>query len=154
MITFTFRKFLLFSMAMVSLVFLLGSCQKETPFLPDVSPSFPDPSTLPQGLLGSWIEASTLTDTLIFNSDRDTGLVFLHRGYEIRNGYYLPIIGSDGYKYMILNDSIRMLGGLSSLPFDETFYFKYQEEDLIIQIGKFSKYITTEKTILTFRKIK
>lgn len=123
------------------------SCQKEDTI-------FPDPSTLPQGLIGSWVETNTLSDTLVFNSNNDTGLVFLQRGYEIRNGYYLPIIGSDGYKYIILTDSIRLMGGLSSVWFEETYYFKYDEKNLIINIGKFSKYINTEKSNLTFRKIK
>jgi len=148
------RKCLLYSTAIVSLVFLLGSCQKDTTILPEDISFFPDPSTLPQGLVGSWVETNTLTDTLIFNSNNDTGLVFLQRGYEIRNGYYLPIIGSDGYKYMILTDSIRLMGGLSSLHFDGTFYFKFDEENLTIHIGKFSVYIETEKSILSFRKIK
>lgn len=123
------------------------SCQKENAM-------FPDPSTLPPGLIGSWVEINTLSDTLIFNSDKDTGLVFLQRGYEIRNGYYLPVIGCDGYKYMISTDSIRLMGGLSSVWFDKTFYFKYDEANLTIDIGKFSEYIDTEKSNLTFRKIK
>jgi hypothetical protein len=150
----SFRKFLLYSTLIVSTGLLFVSCQKDITSFPDDIPSFPDPSTLPQGLGGSWVEIHTLADTLMFNSDRDTGLVFLQRGYEIRNGYYLPIIGSDGYKYMILNDSIRLMGGLSALPFDEIFYFKCDEKNLMIHIGKFSEYIESDKSILIFRKIK
>lgn len=143
----SFRTWLLYLAVIFSTGIMFVSCQKEYT-------SFPDPSTLPQGLIGSWVEINTLSDTLVFNSDNDTGLVFLQRGYEIRNGYYLPIIGSDGYKYMILTDSIRLMGGLSSVWFEETYYFKYDEKNLIINIGKFSKYINTEKSNLTFRKIK
>jgi len=150
----SFRKWLLDFAVIVALTLLSVSCQKDATSFPDDVPSFPDPNTLTGGLVGSWVETNTLTDTLIFNSGRDTGLVFLQRGYEIRNGYYLPIIGSDGYKYMLLTDSIRLMGGLSSLHFDETFYFKIDEENLTMYIGKFSKYIETEKSILTFRKIK
>ncbi len=81
-------------------------------------------------------------------------MLILHRGYEIRNGYRLPVIGSDMYQYTLLTDSIRLMGGLSSTWFDETFYFTYDEANLTINIGKFSQYIDTNKSILTFRKIK
>jgi len=141
------RKCLLYLTVIFLTGIMLESCQKD-------NTSFSDPSTLPKGLSGSWVETSTKSDTIIFNSDKDTGLLILHRGYEIRNGYRLPIIGSDGYKYEILTDSIRLMGGLSSTFFDETFYFKYNEANLTINIGKFSQYIETNKSILTFRKIK
>ena len=125
--------------------FMLISCQKV---------EFPDPSTLPKGLTGSWVEINTLSDTIIFNSNKDTGMLILHRGYEIRNGYRLPIIGSDGYQYILLSDSIRLRGGLSAVFFDKTFLFRYDETNLTIKIGKFSEYINTKKSTLTFRKIK
>jgi hypothetical protein len=127
------------------ILFILISCQKV---------EFPDPSTLPKGLSGSWVEIHTMSDTIIFNSNKDTGILILQRGYEIRNGYRLPIIGSDGYKYTILSDSIRLMGGLSAVFFDKTFFFKYNEANLTINIGKFSEYINTKKSTLTFRKIK
>ena len=124
---------------------ILTSCQKD---------DFPDPNSLPKGLVGSWVETSTKSDTIIFNSMKDTGMFVLQRGYEIRNGYRLPVIGWDIYKYIILNDSIRLMGGLSSPLFYKTFYFNYDEPTLTIRIGKFSQYISTKKSILTFRKIK
>jgi hypothetical protein len=40
--------------------------------------SFPDPGALPKGLTGSWVEKSTKSDTIIFNSYKETGLLFLH----------------------------------------------------------------------------
>lgn len=138
-------KKLCFSLLTIIFVCVFSSCQKI---------EFPDPSTLPKGLKGSWVEISTLSDTIIFNSNKDTGMLNLHRGYEIRNGYRLPIIGSDGHKYIILSDSIRIIGGLSAAFFDKTFFFKYDEPNLTINIGKFFEYIDTKKTILTFRKIK
>jgi hypothetical protein len=141
------RKWLLYLTVILLTGITLISCQKD-------NASFPDPSTLPKGLAGSWVETSTKSDTIIFNSDKDTGMLILQRGYEIRNGYRLPIIGSDMYKYTILSDSIRMMGGLSNVFFDKTFYFKYDEANLTINIGKFSQYIDTKKSILTFRKIK
>ena len=141
------RKCLLFFAVILSAGIMFVSCQKD-------NTSFPDPSTLPKGLIGSWVEISTKSDTIIFNSDKETGMLLLQRGYEIRNGYRLPIIGSDGYSYKLLPDSIRLMGGLSSVYFDETFFFNYDEANLTINIGKFSKYIDTKKSILTFRKIK
>ena len=138
---------LLLFAVVLSIDFLFVACQKN-------EISFPDPSTLPKGLIGSWVETSTKSDTIIFNSDKGTGILLLHRGYEIRNGYRLPIIGSDMYQYTILTDSIRLMGGLSSVFFVKTFLFKYDEANLTINIGKFSQYIDTKNSTLTFRKIK
>ncbi len=138
---------LFYLMVALSAGIALVSCQKDQ--LP-----FPDPDSLPPGLTGSWVETSTRTDTIIFHSDKDTGLLWFQRGYEIRNGYRLPIIGSTGYKYEIFSDSIHMIDGLSSAMEGGTYYFKFDEPNLTISIGKFSKYIDTKKSILTFRKIK
>src|SRR5664280_1389973 len=141
------KKCLFFSIIALSTVVLLISCQKD-------NTSFPDPSTLPQGLVGSWVEANTLSDTLIFNSNNNTGIVWLQRGYEIRNGYRLPVIGSTGYEYKIFSDSISMVDGLSSAYNGGNYLFKFDEVTLTISVGKFSKYISTKKSVLTFRKIK
>ena len=138
--THSLRKYLLFVTMILPAVIMLVSCHKNYSY--------------PGTLRGSWVETSTKSDTILFNSDKETGMLILQRGYEIRNGYRLPIIGSDWYSYKLLPDSIRLMGGLSSVYFDETFFFKYDEANLTINIGKFSKYIDTNKSILTFRKIK
>ncbi|MCX6302053.1 MAG: hypothetical protein NTW82_07690 [Bacteroidia bacterium] len=124
---------------------VLFSCEKG---------DFPDPSTLPKGLAGSWVETHTLEDTIVFNSGRDTGWFYLSRGFEMRNGYRLPKIGSAPYSYIISGDSISVIDGLSSSMQGGTYYFRYDEPDLIINIGKFCKYIDTKKSTLIFRKIR
>jgi hypothetical protein len=126
---------------------MVVSCQKDN--FP-----FPDPSLLPQGLIGSWVEVNTKTDTIIFPSNNDTGIFWLQRGFEIRNGYRLPVIGSTGYHYEILSDSITLINELSSAWEQGTYYFHFDEPNLTINVSKFSKYINTKKSILTFRKIK
>ncbi len=128
----------------LSLIFLF-SCTKD---------EFPDPGSLPEGLEGSWVEVNTLTDTIIFYSNSEEGFLALHRGYEIRNGYRLPVIGSTGYSYKIISDSITLIDGLSSMWNEGTYYFNYDKPGLTIKTGKFSSYIETNKAILTFRKIK
>jgi hypothetical protein len=148
------RTWLLYLAVIFSTGIILVSCQKENAALPDEQNVFPDPSTLPQGLIGTWIETNTLTDTLVFNSSDDSGLVFLQRGFEISNGYYLPVIGSDAYFYQIENNSIHMKAGLSSLGVGESFYYSFDDKNLIITIGKFCKYIDTGESVLTFRKIR
>jgi hypothetical protein len=125
--------------------FIIISCQKD---------EFPDPSTLPKGLAGLWVETHTKTDTIDFYSDNSSGLFNLSRGYAITNGYYLPKIGSAPYMYKISGDSISLTNGLSSAMEGGTYYFKFDEPNLTIYIGKFSNYITTNRSILTFRKIK
>ena len=116
--------------------------------------SFPDPGTLPNGLTGSWVEINTGADTISFNSNDESGFFNLYRGYAMTNGYWLPRIGSTSYSYTISGDSISVIDGLSSSMAGGTYYFKFDEPNLTIHIGKFSKYIGTKKSILTFRKIK
>ncbi|MFO8236175.1 MAG: hypothetical protein R6U04_12315 [Bacteroidales bacterium] len=115
---------------------------------------FPDPNSLTKELKGTWVEVNTKTDTIIFKSSSNSGIFWLHRGYEIRNGYRLPIIGSTGYHYEIIGDSIKLIDGLSSTWNEGVYYFNFDIPNLTINIGKFSQYIATKKSILTFRKIK
>jgi hypothetical protein len=58
----------------VSIEIAFVSCQKERSF------QFPDPDTLPKGLIGSWVETTTGADTISFNSDKDSGYFNLYRG--------------------------------------------------------------------------
>ena len=116
--------------------------------------SFPDPGTLPKGLTGSWVEINTGADTISFNSNDESGFFNLYRGYAMTNGYWLPRIGSTSYSYSISGDSISVVDGLSSSMAGGTYYFKFDEPNLTIYIGKFSKYIGTKKSVLIFRKIK
>ena len=116
--------------------------------------SFPDPGTLPNGLTGSWVEINTGADTISFNSNDESGFFNLYRGYAMTNGYWLPRIGSTSYSYSISGDSISVVDGLSSSMAGGTYYFKFDEPNLTIYIGKFSKYIGTKKSVLIFRKIK
>ena len=129
----------------ISFGIVLVSCQKE---------EFPDPGTLPKGLTGSWVEVNTLADTIRFNSDAQSGYFFLFRGFAMTNGYWLPKIGSAPYSYNIAGDSISVIDGLSSAMEGGTYYFSFDEPSLTIKIGKFCTYISTKKSILTFRKIR
>jgi len=133
--------FLLFMLILVTLY----SCQKI---------EFPDPSSLPKGLQGSWVETSKGTDTIIFNSNKDTGGFYLARGRDYYNGYLLPKIGSAPYAYIIKTDSIHVVSGLYSTFLGRNYYFSFNEASLTIKIGKFCKYIDVNKPTLTFRKIK
>lgn len=129
----------------VGLILLLFSCSRD---------EFPDPNTLSKDLEGSWVEIDTKTDTIIFNSSDNSGLFWFHRGYEIRDGYRLPIIGSTGYHYEIVSDSITLVNGLLSIWNENTYYFNSDIVNLTINIGNFSQHIDSNKPVLTFRKIK
>jgi hypothetical protein len=139
------EKCILFIIAASFFGMTLVSCQKD---------KFPDPDTLPKGLTGSWVETNTMEDTISFNSDNQSGFFNLSRGYAVTNGYWLPKIGSTSYSYTISGESITVVDGLSSSMEGGTYYFKFDEPNLTINIGKFSKYIDSDKLILTFRKIK
>jgi hypothetical protein len=135
----------------LTMIFSLGitisSCQKD-------NITFPDPGTLPKGLTGFWVETTTGVDTISFNSNEASGFFGLSRGYAMTNGYWLPKIGSTWYSYKIEGDSISVIDGLSSSMKGGTFYFNFDEPNLTIRTGKFSSYISTKKSVLTFRKIK
>ena len=137
----------MFFVVALSMVITFISCQKD-------KISFPDPNTLPKGLLGSWVETSAAEDTISFSSDGDTGLFYYSRGFAMTNGYWLPKIGSAPYLYIIAGESIEVTNGLSSSREGGTYYFNFDEPNLTFRIGKFSEYIAAKKTILTFRKIK
>ena len=142
------KKWIVILTMIFSVGVMLVSCQK------DKSLEFPDPSTLPKGLIGSWVEINTGVDTISFNSDSGSGYFGLYRGYAMTNGYWLPKIGSTWYSYVISGDSITVIDGLSDSMEGGTYYFRFDEPNLTINIGKFSKYISTKKSVLTFRKIK
>ena len=142
------KKCLFFLAVATSTGVLFISCQKYKSF------QFPDPSTLPKGLTGSWVETTTGIDTISFNSNNESGYFNLSRGFAMTNGYWLPRIGSTYYSYTISEDSITVIDGLSNSMEGGTYYFMFDEPILTINIGKFSKYISTKKSVLTFRKIK
>jgi hypothetical protein len=141
------RKGVLFLTVIFSIGLMSISCQKD-------NISFPDPGTLPKGLTGSWVEINTGTDTISFGTDNDSGFFNLSRGFAMTNGYWLPKMGSTSYSYKISGDSITVVDGLSNSMEGGTYYFRFDEQNLTINIGKFSKYISTKKSLLTFRKIK
>jgi len=145
--TIPLEKCLLVLTVVLSTGVLFISCQKDKSF------QFPDPDMLAKGLTGSWVETTTGVDTINFYSNEDSGYFNLYRGYEIRNGYRLPRIGSTLYSYTISGDSITVVDGLSDSMEGGTYYFKFREPILTINIGKFSKYISNNKSVLTFRKI-
>lgn len=145
--TITLMKTTIYPLVAFLVVLATYSCQKDTI-------SFPDPGTLPKGLTGFWVEINTGADTINFNTDNESGFFNLYRGYAMTNGYWLPRIGSTYYSYLISGDSINVLNGLSDSMEGGTYYFRFDEPNLTINIGKFSNYINTKKSILTFRKIK
>jgi hypothetical protein len=143
----SFKTIISYSAVIIIFGMLFISCQKE-------KFSFPDPATLPKGLTGTWVETSAVTDTIVFKSDIDSGYFLLSRGYSTVNGHYLPTIGSGPYDYKISGDSIYVHDGLSSSMQGGTFYYRFDEPNLTINIGKFTKYIGVKKSVLTFKKIK
>ena len=135
----------LITLLMVISGFILNSCQKD---------DFPDPNSLPKGLVGSWVETHTLTDTIVFNSNSEQGVFLCTRGFGIYNGYRLPLMGSGPYAYTIFSDSINLVFPWTDSMANGNFYFKFDEPNLTIKIGKFCNEIDTKHSILAFRKIK
>ncbi len=79
---------------------------------------------------------------------------YVIRGFGIYNGYRLPLIGSGPYAYTMFSDSVNLIFPWTDSMANGNFYFRFDEPDLTISIGKFCKEINTKLPILTFRKIK
>jgi hypothetical protein len=102
-------------------------------------------------LTGVWIEATHKADTLVFNN-QPLGLI-LKRGYEVRNGYYLPKAHSGPYTYEIKNDSINLLWLGSDSNKGTVYYFKSDLNNKLLKIGNFYDDNSGSNEILTFTKI-
>jgi hypothetical protein len=129
----------LFLLIIVLIMFCLPACQKQ--------------DTKIQALDGTWTEVDTQTDTIVFSSNTMPGLLLLNRGYEIRNGYNLPKLGSGPYTYEISNDSIKLQWTASSSFNNFKYFFKFNESSETFNIQVFTSF-ATNKAILTFKKVK
>lgn len=105
------------------------------------------------GLKGTWIGTYDNNDTIIFKSSSTTGSFVLNRGYETRNGFILPKLGSGPYSYKISNDSINVLWLMSSSGYGTNVYFKLHESEKRFQIGIFTTGFVTNLAIVEFQKI-
>ena len=104
-------------------------------------------------LKGNWIEASSQTDTLVFNDNKSEGMFFLNRGRELRGGHMLPKINSGPYDYEIVNDSIVLRWGLSSCMCTESYEFIVLPDEDKLNVGNFYKEDIPLGTILIFEKL-
>lgn len=82
---------------------LLASCSPD-----NVTP------TTSSDLGGKWIEVSTTTDTLTFESWGNLEVMTLSRGKEMQNGHMLPKTGSGPYEYKLTQEKISLYWMLSS----------------------------------------
>jgi hypothetical protein len=105
------------------------------------------------GLKGTWIGTYDNNDTIVFSSSSASGSFMLKRGYESRNGYVLPKLGSGPYSYEISNDSINVLCLLSSSGYGTNVYFKFNESEKRFQVGIFAAGFVTNLAIVEFHKI-
>jgi len=119
-------------------ILIVASCEKENVII--------------SGLKGTWVEIDTKTDTIIFKTNDQSGTFLLYRGFEIKNGYVLPKIGSGPYSYNIIDDKIKIVDLFSSIAEGNNFYFSFDQGHESFQIGMFS-FFETNKAILTFKKI-
>jgi hypothetical protein len=122
------------------------SCKKDLP----QDYQFPDPSTLPKGLKGTWLETTLRLDTILFPDNENKGNLLLECHYE--NQDFTMI-----YPYWISKDSIFIMDPTSSLSYigdGLNFYFNFDEPKLTITIGNFTYRLKAKDPILIFRKIK
>ncbi|MEI6049631.1 MAG: hypothetical protein WCS03_12080 [Bacteroidota bacterium] len=124
---------------------IIVGCQKDTePYV------FPDPSTLPPGLKGTWLETTLRIDTIIFYNSEYTGLLYLKNNFNNMN-----FIGI--YEYQILGDSIKISDPTSSsseIAYGLNFYFNFDEPNLTLTVANFTGRLSVKNPTLIFRKIK
>jgi hypothetical protein len=105
--------------------------------------------------LGSWVETTEESDTIVFDIDSYERLFYLERGRELRNGYLLPKAGAGIYYYKLSMDSISVMWGLSSSTDMTNWYIQLSNDKKTFKIGKFyHEEPETEEEYLVFRKIK
>ena len=105
------------------------------------------------GLKGTWIGIYDNNDTIIFKSSSSKGLFELNRGYETRNGYVLPKLGSGLYFYDISDENINVVSGVSSSGIGTNVYFKLNKSEQRFQVGIFAAGFVTNQAIVEFQKI-
>ena len=104
-------------------------------------------------LKGNWIEASSQTDTLVFNDNKSEGMFFLNRGRELRGGHMLPKINSGPYAYEIIKDSIVLQYALLGCMCAESYEFKVIAGEGELVIGNFYNEDVPSGEILIFEKL-
>src|SRR5688500_2065854 len=81
---------------------------------------------------GIWVNASSFSDTLIFNTAFNDPAdprqyLELRRGTEIRNGHKLPRKGAGIYEYKISGNSISVYNTLSSCYCFSDYFYEMDE---------------------------
>jgi len=140
------RRLLSLRLLFLVVITLQISCKKDLP----QDYQFPDPSTLPGGLKGTWLETTLRLDTILFPDNENEGHLFLECHYE--NQDFTMI-----YPYSISEDSIFIMDPTSSsseIGDGLNFYFNFDEPKLTITIGNFTYRLKAKNPILTIRKIK
>jgi hypothetical protein len=124
-------------------VTFLLSCKKE-------EFKFPDPSTLPSGLIGTWLEKTLRSDTIIFQNNEISGSLLLKNNFN-------NMSFTMAYPYQISGDSIFVKDPTSSsseIADGLNFYFKLDDPKRVIDIGNFTYRLITKNQLLTFQKLK
>ena len=106
-----------------------------------------------RSLKGNWVEASSQTDTLVFNDNKSEGMFFLNRGRELRGGHMLPKINSGPYAYEIIKDSIVLQYALLGCMCAESYEFIVLPDEDKLKVGNFYKEDIPLGTILIFEKL-
>ncbi len=104
-------------------------------------------------LKGTWIEASQLSDTLVFKKNKSKGWFQLNRAREINGDYLLPLPNSGLYDYSINDDSISLILSLSNYRHPNKYYFNFNKDRGELNIGNFFEDSLSTDKILIFKKI-
>ncbi len=98
-------------------------------------------------LLGTWLESTDRSDTLIFEEE----FFILNRGKEMQNGNLLPIPDSGLYFYELRKDTVSVQNSVSS--FSGFYNVPIEVEGDRLTIGDFYQKDTINSSLLFFERI-
>ena len=130
----------------ISILLLLIACKKNV----SADYQFPDPSTLPAGLKGTWLERTIRIDTLVFSTLDNKDIIVLKS--NLNNINFVMF-----YPYEISQDSIMVSDPTSStteIANGINFYFNFNDSLRQMTIGNFTIRLRAKNPILIFKKIK
>ena len=138
--TYTMKNFIILTLFLITLG--LAGCEKVKNNIP---------------IDGTWVEVKEKNDTIDFTQFLSNQAINLRRGYEIRNGHWLPKGGM--YFYVLLDsDSIALNSVYSSMcPVPDAdcyphYFFKLSNSNTF-EIGNFYNSTISTNELITFSKI-
>ncbi len=104
-------------------------------------------------LYGTWVEFTNRQDTIEFDRWGSEEAIFLRRGFEFKNEYWLPKYGSGIYRYKFRPDTIKINNPLWNCICYRAYYFEFDATRNWLIIGNFYDTAFAASKHITFYRI-